>query len=63
MTAIGSGGLTGDNEHNVYVPEAHTDFIFSIVGRETGFLGSALVITMFFYSFLPDYDDSHSYPS
>ncbi|MBM7631646.1 FtsW/RodA/SpoVE family cell cycle protein [Geomicrobium sediminis] len=51
MTAIGSGGLTGDNEHNVYVPEAHTDFIFSIVGRETGFLGSALVITMFFILF------------
>ncbi|GAK03220.1 cell division protein FtsW [Geomicrobium sp. JCM 19037] len=51
MTAIGSGGLTGNTEHDVYVPEAHTDFIFSIVGRETGFLGTALVITLFFILF------------
>lgn len=50
--AIGAGGLTGSDEavrliqQNV-LPEAHTDFIFAIVGARWGLLGCALVIAMY----------------
>ena len=50
--AVSSGGLTGkgllkgtQTNYN-YVPENQTDFIFSVVGEETGFLGSLLVIAL-----------------
>lgn len=48
--AIGSGGFTGKGlflgtQTNLsYVPEHHTDFIFSVVGEELGFIGGFLVI-------------------
>ncbi|MDD3628694.1 MAG: rod shape-determining protein RodA [Actinomycetota bacterium] len=48
--AIGSGGLTGKGlflgkQTNLnYVPEHHTDFIFSVIGEELGFLGAIIVI-------------------
>ena len=50
--ALGSGGITGvglgqSKQKLFYLPEAHTDFIFSIVGEELGFLGSASVIMLF----------------
>lgn len=51
--AIGSGGLFGkgwmsgtQNQLN-FLPERHTDFIFSVVGEEWGFAGSFLVILLF----------------
>ncbi len=51
--AIGSGGLFGkgwmsgtQNQLN-FLPERHTDFIFSVVGEEWGFAGSLLVIILF----------------
>jgi len=51
--AIGSGGLFGrgwmsgtQNQLN-FLPERHTDFIFSVVGEEWGFMGSILVIGLF----------------
>ena len=51
--AIGSGGLSGkgwmsgtQNQLN-FLPERHTDFIFSVVGEEWGFMGSLLVILLF----------------
>jgi cell division protein FtsW len=52
LFAIGPGGLTGSGLGNsiqklAYLPEAHTDFIFSIIGEELGFLGGALVILLF----------------
>ncbi len=31
----------------LYLPEAHTDFIYGIVGEETGFVGSALLVAGF----------------
>jgi rod shape determining protein RodA len=48
--AIGSGGLTGkglgsgtqSNLH--FIPERHTDFIFSVLGEELGFLGAVLLL-------------------
>lgn len=52
--AVGSGGLLGKGFlHGTqtqlrFLPEHHTDFIFSVVAEEWGFLGSALVITLFF---------------
>jgi cell division protein FtsW len=50
--ALGSGGLTGrgigeSRQKLFYLPEAHTDFIFAIVGEELGFLGAAGIIAAF----------------
>jgi cell division protein FtsW len=52
LMSIGSGGLwglgLGDGRQKLYfLPEAHTDFIFSIIGEELGLLGSALVIALY----------------
>lgn len=51
MLALGSGQLTGKGLNNLQVvqlPDAHTDFIFSIIGESFGFIGSALVILLYF---------------
>ena len=42
LKAIGSGQLFGKgfNHGEVYIPENHTDFIFSVVGEEMGFIGA-----------------------
>ncbi|OYU83713.1 MAG: rod shape-determining protein RodA [Flavobacterium sp. BFFFF2] len=51
--AIGSGGLfgkgylEGTQTKGGFVPEQHTDYIFTTVGEEWGFLGSVLVIALF----------------
>lgn len=50
--AFGSGGtfglgLGGSKQKLFYLPEAHTDFIFSIVGEELGFVGALAVIIIF----------------
>ena len=52
--AIGSGGLLGTGLLNgkltnlQFIPEQHTDFIFSAVGEELGFFGCILVLFLFF---------------
>ncbi|KUP04903.1 cell cycle protein [Bacillus coahuilensis p1.1.43] len=50
LLAIGSGQITGKGyqESVVYLPENHTDFIFSVIGEEYGFLGASVVISLFF---------------
>lgn len=50
MQALGSGQMTGKgiNGLQVHLPEAHTDFIFSVIGESFGFMGSAFVILLFF---------------
>ncbi|OIK07942.1 cell division protein FtsW [Bacillus sp. MUM 116] len=50
LLAVGSGEIYGKGILNgsVYVPEKHTDFIFSTVAEETGFFGASLVIILFF---------------
>ncbi|MBV9767297.1 MAG: FtsW/RodA/SpoVE family cell cycle protein, partial [Acidobacteriaceae bacterium] len=48
--AAGAGGVAGVglmNGNILYVPEAHTDFIYAVIGEETGFLGAALLIAGF----------------
>lgn len=56
--AIGSGGwigkgyLEGTQTKGGFVPEQHTDYIFTTVGEEWGFLGSLVVIGLFVALFL-----------
>ncbi len=50
--AVGAGGITGVGLMNgrqklLYLPEAHTDFIYAIVGEELGLLGSAALLAGF----------------
>lgn len=53
MIAVGSGGLWGQGwlhgtqTHLRFLPERHTDFIFCVLGEETGFLGCLLVVTLY----------------
>ncbi|MFE0507494.1 FtsW/RodA/SpoVE family cell cycle protein [Peribacillus butanolivorans] len=48
LLAIGSGAFYGYRGDGVYVPEAHTDFIFSVIASKFGFLGSSILITIYF---------------
>lgn len=51
--AIGAGGVTGQGlfqgtqTRGSFVPERHTDFIFSVVGEQLGFVGGVLVVGLF----------------
>ncbi|MGO1751564.1 MAG: rod shape-determining protein RodA [Psychroflexus sp.] len=53
QVAIGSGGMTGKGwlkgtqTQGRFVPEQHTDYIFSTVGEEWGFLGTSTVVILF----------------
>ena len=51
LKAIGSGQLLGKgyNHGEVYIPENHTDCIFSVIGEEMGFIGSVLLILLFLF--------------
>lgn len=52
LMSIGSGGVTGlglgDGRQKLFfLPEAHTDFIFSIIGEEVGLIGVFLVVLLY----------------
>ncbi|MFQ5599858.1 MAG: FtsW/RodA/SpoVE family cell cycle protein [Candidatus Krumholzibacteriia bacterium] len=52
VVSIGSGGPVGKGlGHGIfkfgYVPDPHTDFIFSVMGEELGFVGCAVVLLLF----------------
>ncbi len=52
LIAIGSGnwfgtGIAHSRQKFFYLPMQHTDFIFSIIAEETGFIGSLFLITLF----------------
>jgi len=52
QTAIGNGGIPGRGLGNGdltgldFVPEQHTDFIFTVVGEELGFIGGSVVLLL-----------------
>ncbi|MGN1387468.1 MAG: FtsW/RodA/SpoVE family cell cycle protein [Bacillus sp. (in: firmicutes)] len=50
LLAIGSGETAGKGTGNreVYLPESQTDFIFSVIGEEYGFIGTSIVLSLFF---------------
>lgn len=56
--AIGSGGWTGKGftegtqKRLAFLPEQHTDFIFSVLGEELGFLGVSAALLLFLFLFL-----------
>jgi rod shape determining protein RodA len=52
LTAIGAGGKTGRGSEATqtklnFLPEHHTDFIFAVVGEVFGFVGAALVLSLY----------------
>ncbi|MDD5415813.1 MAG: putative lipid II flippase FtsW [Candidatus Daviesbacteria bacterium] len=52
LIALGSGGLFGlglghSRQKFAYIPEAHTDSIFAIIGEELGFMGGIFVVVLF----------------
>jgi len=52
LTSVGSGGLLGQGlgagkKKLYYLPEAHTDFVFSVIGEELGLVGIALLVFLF----------------
>jgi cell division protein FtsW len=52
LIALGHGGLLGiglgkSQQKLFYLPEAHTDFIFAVIGEELGFLGAITLISLF----------------
>jgi rod shape determining protein RodA len=55
--AIGSGGIFGNGftqgpqKRLAFLPEQHTDFIFSVVGEELGFIGVLVALALFFTLF------------
>lgn len=54
LISLGSGGVFGmglgiSRQKYMFLPEAHTDSIFAIIGEEVGFVGSFIIILLFLY--------------
>lgn len=52
LIGLGNGGVFGvglglGEQKSFYLPEPHTDFIFSILGEEVGFIGLVLILMLF----------------
>ncbi len=53
LIGFGNGGLFGigpgnSNQRDFFLPEAHGDFIFSIIGEEYGFIGTFIILSLYF---------------
>lgn len=53
LIGFGNGGLFGvgpgnSNQRDFFLPEAHGDFIFAIIGEEYGFIGTILILSLYF---------------
>jgi rod shape determining protein RodA len=48
-SAIGKGFLHGTQKNFAFLPEQHTDFIFSVLAEEFGFLGCLLVLGLYLF--------------
>ncbi len=47
--ALGSGGMFGlgighSRQSDLFLPEPHNDFVFSVVGEELGFIGALIIL-------------------
>lgn len=56
LISLGNGGISGKGlgksvEKNMFLPNAHTDFVFSVFGEEFGFIGSCIVMLLFLLLF------------
>ena len=56
LISLGNGGLMGAGlgnsiAKNQFLPTPHTDFIFAIIGEETGYLGAGILLTIFLIIF------------
>ncbi len=52
LISVGSGGMTGvglmeSRQKLFFLPEAHTDFIYAIIGEELGYVGAVVVLVLF----------------
>jgi len=53
---LGKGYLSGSQSQLGFLPEKHTDFMFSLIGEELGFAGALLVLGLYFWIVFRAYD-------
>ncbi len=67
LIAVGTGGVNGlglgqSRQKLFYLPEAHSDFIFAVIGEELGLVGAATLVAAFGFFFYRCYRVSRTAP-